>query len=294
MSDAKRNSLVLLTLTAILTLFLAMSLSHLVLAPGQPFALDQSQPAVVAASAPLEGSDTLLWILRGFLALTLIFLPVYIIYSLRTPQGRRRLLANVIMLLALLWITDQLQKQMLEQAVEQQKMMMNTPTNMEGDSSIPVAVFPAEPPAWVTIMVIAAASLLAVGVIFSGFMLYRQRAKPPELVLDKLAEAAQNTIQSIYEGGDFKLSIIQCYREMSRVVREEKGIARDIAMTPREFEDVLISRGLPSTSIDTLTRLFEQVRYGSMSTAPGDQDLAIACLTEIVEVCRPRDSLYES
>ncbi len=197
------------------------------------------------------------------------------------------------MVLALFWIADQLQKQVLQQNTQQPPTALNSLTQQQGDSSTPVAVFPAEPPAWVTIAVIVIASLLVVGVIFSAMMIYRQRTKPPEIVLDRLAAAAQNTIQSIHAGGDFKLSIIQCYREMSLVIREEKGIAREIAMTPREFEDVLISRGLPSTSIDTLTHLFEQARYGSLATAPDDQDLAIACLNEIVLVCRPRGGQHE-
>jgi hypothetical protein len=57
-------------------------------------------------------------------------------------------------------------------------------------------------------------------------------------------------------------------------------------MTPREFEDRLINRGLPGESIKTLTRLFEQVRYGSLNANPGEEDQAVACLTDIVNYCR--------
>lgn len=293
MSKTKRSTLVLLAITTILTLLLAMSLRTLVLAPGQPFNLGKSQP-VVKGSVPLESDNAVAWLMRGLLGLTVIFLPVYIIYSLRTPKGRRRLIANLIMLAALFWIADQLQKQALQQNAQQAPTTLNNLNQQGGDSSTPLSVFPSEPPVWVTVAVIALASLLVVGVIFTGIMIYRQRTKPEEIVLDRLAEAAQNTIRSIYAGGDFKLSIIQCYHEMSRVIREEKGIARDLAMTPREFEDVLIERGLPSTSIDTLTHLFEQARYGSLATAPEDQDLAIACLTEIVQVCQPRSVQSEA
>ncbi|HTP10892.1 MAG TPA: DUF4129 domain-containing protein, partial [Anaerolineae bacterium] len=85
------------------------------------------------------------------------------------------------------------------------------------------------------------------------------------------------------QGGDFKLTIVRCYQEMSRVVREERGLAREAAMTPREFEDYLASQGLPRAALNTLTRLFEQVRYGSLPAAAQEEALALTCLTEIAE-----------
>ncbi len=101
----------------------------------------------------------------------------------------------------------------------------------------------------------------------------------------QLAEAAQNTIESIQSGDDFEITVVRCYQEMSRVVEKQKGIARERAMTPREFEDRLIDRGLPQGAVQTLTRLFERVRYGSAPTGARELDLAVSCLTDIVNAC---------
>ena len=70
-----------------------------------------------------------------------------------------------------------------------------------------------------------------------------------------------------------------------RVVKEEKGVARESAMTVREFEEQLVSKGLPEEAVQTLSRLFEQVRYGSMATSTREEDMAVASLNAIVEAC---------
>jgi hypothetical protein len=72
---------------------------------------------------------------------------------------------------------------------------------------------------------------------------------------------------------------------MSRVIRQERGVARDAAMTAREFERFLIGQGLPQEAIATLTRLFEQARYGHLVAGPQDVSLAVNSLTKIVDAC---------
>ena len=78
---------------------------------------------------------------------------------------------------------------------------------------------------------------------------------------------------------------MHCYQEMSRTVKQEKGIARETTMTAREFEAQLVGKGLPQESVETLTRLFERVRYGNLRPDAGEENLAFACLTEIVNAC---------
>ena len=60
---------------------------------------------------------------------------------------------------------------------------------------------------------------------------------------------------------------------------------REETMTAREFEDQLVKKGLPQEAIRTLTRLFEQVRYGSAPPNPRDEVLALECLTDIAKAC---------
>ena len=73
---------------------------------------------------------------------------------------------------------------------------------------------------------------------------------------------------------------------MSRVLNEEKGIIRHTAMTPREFEERLVGKGLPSSSLKTLTRLFEQARYSSIPAGLHEQSLALDCLAKIIDACK--------
>ncbi len=53
-----------------------------------------------------------------------------------------------------------------------------------------------------------------------------------------------------------------------------------------EQEDALVSGGLSTHAVQTLTRLFERVRYGSLSPESGDEAAAVACLAEIVSACQ--------
>lgn len=294
MSKAKRNSLLFLFIAAALIIVLTMSLSNLTLSPGQPFALEEIQPGAIGLSGVPTDSDILIWIIRGTLALTLVMFVVYFVYSLMTAEGRRRLIVNILVIAALFWIADYLRSN-LPEPVEQPEQ----PTEISGQpdmfgESVPAAVFPSEPPQWLTFSVILAISILLAVFIGVMFRLFWQRQKTTVSSLDELAEEAQNAIESLDVGGDFRLTIIRCYQEMSRVLKTEKGIARDSAMTPREFEDLLIDKGLPPGSIRTLTRLFEQARYGSVSSQTSEEDLARSCLTDIVNACKALGTRYEA
>ncbi len=286
MSKAKRNSLLLLVAAGALTLILAMSLPNLALAPGQPFSLEQSQADAPGADGIVPGGEMLIWVVRGFLALMLILLPVYVIYSLMNKEGRRRLIGNVIMLVLLFLLADYLQHNPLSPGEQQQtEESAFGQNNLAMQSGLPSAVFTPNPPSWLTPVIILMASALVVGIFFAVVWYFRQRAKPTDLALGRLAETAQETIDSLQAGGDFEVSVIRCYQEMSRVVKEEKGIARETAMTAREFEDRLVSKGLPQDAIRTLTRLFERVRYGGMATGSGEINTALSCLTDIMNAC---------
>jgi hypothetical protein len=285
MSKPKRNSLIFLAVTAVLVLLLAMSLQSVSLAPGEPFRL-ADQTTGSSGGGGLD-ANVLGWVVRGALAVVVILMPVYIIYSLMSKDGRRRLLVNVILLAAFLFIADRLQKQMGDQDTDAQEMALGQPPDQMGDYQPPLAVFTPTPPPWLTVAVILAAAALLVLLALLALYIYRRRQQPEgDVHMEALAEAAQQTIETISSGGDLTTSVIACYREMSRVVQEQRGIARGETVTPREFEDVLIGRGLPGDAIRTLTRLFESVRYGSVPSGQREIDQAVAALTEIAQACR--------
>jgi hypothetical protein len=293
MTTAKRNSLILLIATGVLTLILAMSLPNLVLLPGQSFSLGSPQAPTPGISSVLPGGDVLILIFRGLLALAVIILPFYIVYSLLTSEGRQRLIVDVVLIVALLLIADYLHNHRPVESAQQEAQIIAAPPDLAQGSAKPTTPFPAAPPSWLPPVVILAASAITVGLIFAVIAFFSHRAKTPESTLEKLGIEAQNAIESLQTSGDFGAIIIRCYREMSRVVREERGITRDMAMTPREFEDRLTAKGLPQDPIRTLTRLFEQVRYGGALTGTREQALALSCLTDIVSACKARGSQYE-
>jgi hypothetical protein len=104
--------------------------------------------------------------------------------------------------------------------------------------------------------------------------------------LDDLAKEAQNAIEALKLGDDLRITVIHCYREMTRIVKQHKGIERETTMTVREFEDYLVRSGLPKEAIQTLSRLFEQVRYGGALADAHQEELALSCLTDIVNACK--------
>jgi len=288
MSQTKRNALLLLAGAGVLIILLAMSLPTLHLFPGQPFSLETAQPTGAMGSTPLEASDLVIWLVRGFIAFAVIMLPVYVVYSLSSSKGRRRLILNIIMLILMLYLADYLHNHPLNNQQQQQEQAASSIQDILGQGGLPSAQFTAEPPAWLTPVIIVVAALITVLIIAAVILIFQRRKPKSDMMLDKLAETAQSTVEAIQSGSDFKVTVIRCYQEMMRVVKEEKGIARQATMTAREFEDQLVRRGLPQGAIQTLTRLFEQVRYGSLPTNPRDEDLALASLTEIVKACGGR------
>jgi type II secretory pathway pseudopilin PulG len=146
--------------------------------------------------------------------------------------------------------------------------------------------FAAAPPDWLTLIVVLIISLALVAAVGGLIWFFWHHRRSRTSAWQELAQEAQEALEALQQGGDFKLTIVRCYEDMSRVVREERGLAREAAMTPREFEDYLAGQGLPRAPINTLTRLFEQVRYGSLPAAADDEAAALSCLTEIAESCR--------
>ena len=294
MSRAKQKSLFLLVMAGVFILILAMSLPGLVLAPGQPFSLGQSTPDTPGDIGSSPNGEILMQIFQGILALALILLPFSILYSLFTAEGRRRLIRYAIVIVLLLLAANYLQNLTLDaKPAEQIQDALLGPGLDQMPESNPVTDFPDEPPQWLTIVVILIVSILIVAFMGGIFWFFQQRGKSPEFVLEKLAEEVQNAIVSIHQGGDFPMTIIHCYQEMGRVLKEEKGITREKFMTPREFEKRLMDKGFPRESIATLTRLFEQVRYSTIPTGIEEQNQALSCLADIVDACKAMGGRYE-
>jgi hypothetical protein len=291
MSKTKRNSLILLLIVGALALTLAMSVRGVTLSSGQPFSLGMTAPDSLESTGLSSDTNLPRWILRAILALLLILFPVYFIYALFTPEGRRQLAVGVVLMAAIFLLAG-----LVRTHIETVPLPTTPPQMPSGPEQLPevgpVASFPVTPPSWLTLVVTLGISLLVVAAIFVVLRFAQRGAVTPASSLDTLANEARTALESLYTGGDLKLAIIHCYQEMSRVVKEEKKITRGTAMTPREFEEYLISNKLPPESIRKLTRLFEQVRYGSLPVGAQEEKTAVACLTEIVNACTGAEHGY--
>lgn len=295
MSVAKRNSLLLLLLAFLLIQALAMGLPGVVLSPGEPFALGSSDSSGEGGLNPLLGENAFAWIIRGIWVLTLICIPFYIIVSLFTPEGRKRLRRDIFTIIFLFLLAEFLPNFLENAGIIQEPEEATLPDVLDQIATTqPTATFSPDPPAWISVATILLATILISALIIGGLIFLRRRKTSHKTPLEKLAGEAQNAMRAIRAGKDFISTIIRCYQEMVKVLEDEKGIYRETAMTPREFESNLIDKGFPREPIITITRLFEKVRYGSLTVDTGEENLAFASLSEIVAACQSIGAQHEA
>jgi hypothetical protein len=143
----------------------------------------------------------------------------------------------------------------------------------------PLPAFDPRPSPWLVVGI----SVLLAGLLLLGIWLIWRRARPRPAPVARLADEAQAALADIQAGGDLADTVLRCYRDMSRVLADERGITRPQATTPREFERQLATAGLRDEHIRQLTRLFERVRYGARHADEREKEAAVACLTAIVQ-----------
>ncbi len=274
-----------LGIAVVAMLLLSTSLSGLDFLPGRPFSLEGYPPFQAGQSGSLPGGDTLLFIVRAAYLIALVLLPVLIIWLIVSPRARKALLQQllrslpifIILYLAINWLrrTSRTAKEITFQGPA---------SSVDGSAlSSPTDTFAANPSQWLVLVAsLGVALLLTVLVVGIAWSVWRRNRRSPH----PLERLAQSALDALWAGGDLRDVVIRCYLEMSRVVSEQRGIQRDLAMTPREFERYLEEKGFPGEPVRRLTRLFEEVRYGT--TVPGENEKrqAVASLTAIVEVCR--------
>lgn len=293
MTKAKRTTLLLIVAFQVLVILIAVSLPNLVLRPGDPFYLGQPQSLPFGSAGSLPASDVLIVLVRGALAVALVLFPFSLLYMLMTADGRRRLLGYIVLMILLLLLADYLRNHVNEVQQAQQP-ITGSPVQELLSNAPDTSVFTPTPPSGLITAVALAVAILLALLIVAAIWFIRRRLQPPATPMQRLAEEVQTALESLHTGGDLKQTIIRCYQEMSRVVQEEKGLTRETAMTPREFEDELIGIGLPAQPIQTLTSLFERVRYGHTATHAQEEDLARACLTNIVTACQAGQRVHEN
>lgn len=284
----ERRKLWMLLLLGIATaalILLSTALTGLELLPGQPFTLSGEPSDGTGGSETLPGEEVFVLLFRAMIAIFGLLLPVAIIYFIVSPEFRKRVLRSFLPMLPLFLIFYLLMRSspdFLRRAEEVQPLE----SLAEGFPKAPTPEFVATPPQWLVVVANLVLALLiaalVVGAVWLLWRLQRQRVSP----LERLAQEAKEAIEAIQAGADLKNTVMRCYYEMSQVLREQRGIRRQRATTPREFEQQLEQLGLPGEHVRQLTRLFEKVRYGAKTVDEDEERQAIACLTVIVEFCR--------
>lgn len=288
--QAKNKVIVLGGVVLILLVLIALSLTSLSLKPGEPLLLEGA-PGITGGAANLGGGGIFLLLLRGFLALMLILLPVHILISLLTPEGRKRLFAELfivaIFILAALWLSEYAKQNLQEQAQQEEQLSevfgQELPSADLTEQEIPS--FEPETQNWLVTLTVVITSLALAAFLFAISRRVLRR-KTPSNEMEQLADQAQQAVKSIGLGLNFENIILQCYVEMSQTIAQSRGIQRGSTMTPLEFQQHLEKAGVPVEPVSKLTHLFETVRYGHLQVGDQGKREAVESLNQIIAYCR--------
>ena len=128
--------------------------------------------------------------------------------------------------------------------------------------------FEAVTPAWMVWGSSIGVALFFTGLVALGLWLYYRRHVKQLEPSERLAHEAGKAISALQSGEDFKNVIIRCYYQMS------------------EFEQALEEKGFPKEPIHYLTKIFEEVRYGTKRPAKQEEDKAIWYLSVIADASK--------
>jgi hypothetical protein len=211
-----------------------------------------------------------------------VLLPFSIIYFIVSPEARKKTLRQAIRmsligysLYILLRQCGRINPDRFSDLNQFIKLSAEVPFGENFDSSLSF-----EP----SYLIVFSASLIFAGVLVGGAWIF-WRAIRPKPTIEQLGSEAKAAILKLNAGKELSDTILDCYAEMIRILGQQKGIYRGTSTTPHEFELELIELGLPRVSVEKLTWLFEQARYGRKVFEPSQHQEALACLNEIIKVC---------
>jgi hypothetical protein len=289
--DKKLRLLGLLSLAVAALIVLVGGLTELELGPGEAFPMRLLLPGESDGSPSPGGLSTLLvpsyefgimLVVGLFVGVILLWIVVFIL----RPEARRwmvtRFISYFVLLLLLTLLFNFVQRSMLADQTEAGQ--VETPDLFgllgQGEEAPLAPAFISHPPWWVAPAITLALLALLLGL---AWLLWQHRPQGHAGPVERVVQEAQHAVEQIRRGSDLKDTIMRCYHEMNLVLSEQRGIQRQTAMTPREFELYLGQIGLKNEHIRQLTRLFERVRYGATRPGEREEQEAVACLTAIVE-----------
>jgi len=105
--------------------------------------------------------------------------------------------------------------------------------------------------------------------------MYTQRAPTEDL-----NDAVNEGLAALRRGAPVTEVVQRCWVQMSTILSAKAAVANAPDLTAREFARVLKARGYRDESVDRLTHLFEEVRYGRKASETR-RDEAVAALSAI-------------
>lgn len=288
MTNQKRMRGVLsLSVAVVAIVILSAGLSGIELLPGQSYSIEMESEGETGGFGLLPSRDAVAALLRALIFITMLLLPVVVVYAIISPEFRKQMLRRLISFLVFVVLAYLVVQRLPELvSVEEEATFSGGQPLTDVPFTPPSVQFVADPPAWLIWATSLALALLVSAVLVGVVWFLRHRDQRPTGSLEQLAHEAEEALELLRAGGDIKDTVMRCYAEMSRTLDRERGIIRLGSMTPREFESRLAGMGLPGEPVRRLTRLFEQVRYGARVADEREEELALICLTDIVEACR--------
>lgn len=282
-TNRKRLWVLLFAVVAILAvILLAASFRDLEFSEGRPLSWLRGAESEMGSGATSSRSKFFEYVYTALYFLAILLLPFSIIYVILSPEARKRVLKNLGLLLWLIALVllmikrpeffEQLQGQGGEQ----------WPLEDVPFPEVELAAAPSDALVWLITLIFAL--LIAAGLVAVVWFVWN-RTRRPSGPLEQLSQEAQEALRALQAGADLKDTVLRCYFEMSRILMEQRGIVRDEAMTPREFEESLGQAGLPDEPVRQLTRLFEAVRYGTLVPGGLQERQAVDCLNAIAKAC---------
>lgn len=195
------------------------------------------------------------------LAIVLVLFGVYVIVHIATPEGRRRILRQMlrlaVVLLVLFLARDLLQRregaELTPEGGPPAALPWSLPAGGEGTvaGSAPPAV-----PGWVVSL---AAAVLAGGI---ALWLWRRWRVPPPGELDEIRAALDEASADLSAGVSVADVVVRCWAQMVAIASRRMKDATAPQLTARELAERLVALGFREEAVRVLTKLFEEVRYG--------------------------------
>lgn len=279
----KRKAFIILIITVVAMLLLEAGISGISLGQGESFSwnirLFDVSPGIQIH--PLWQNNILL------ILIVIAFFSIFL-----TREGRKKLLILIISFAIITYLLYHY-KPVLELPPTSESPQPTQTSNEEVIEEF--TIYPAQPPelfephipSWlITLVGVGLSLVLAISLVAVLGIAFSYRLRGTFSFSRALSEEVESAIEALEAGLDFKDAISRCYAQMSRVLQEERGLLRGEDMTPREFELMLTQKGFPAWPVQTLTRLFEQVRYGQLAPDENNIQTALFSLNAIREHCQ--------